>query len=315
MEWKFPPSLVSAHDLPTALSQFFGGPVFIDIESFNRIVVNRVDKLIASVRSDYQQIDIFDTPHFGRVLSLDGRLQVAEADERIYHEFLIHPACLVMPRLQSALLLGAGDGCAARELLKYRTVDRIDLIEIDALVVDLCREHFTHVNEGALEDPRVTVDIADAWDFLHNAPPTSYDLIVADLTEPYDPAGSGGDLSHKLFSEEFFGLLGRRLQPGGILSIQTGGLTFLRDVDQFHWPILRSLHAGFASVSSAYFYIHSFDQLWSASFASRSDYGLPTFDPTNALADRNPTPLIHYDAEAHRRIFERPRKAREHIKP
>jgi spermidine synthase len=93
---------------------------FVDVETANRVITLAVESIVVSRKSPFQQIDIFRTPHFGLMLTLDGIVQVAESDEHLYHELLIHPGCTLLPIVRSALVLGGGDGCAARELLKYQ---------------------------------------------------------------------------------------------------------------------------------------------------------------------------------------------------
>jgi spermidine synthase len=150
---------------------------------------------IISEESDYQQIDFYDTYDFGIIFTLDGILMLTQRDEFIYHEMLIHPAMAVNPDIRRILMIGGGDGCGVRELLRYPDIKHIDIAEIDGKVVDLCKKHLPGTAE-ALADPRVHVHICDGVEFVKKAE-TAYDLIIVDST---DPIGVGAGL----FSSDFY---------------------------------------------------------------------------------------------------------------
>jgi spermidine synthase len=293
------------------VTELFEHEVFLDIESAHRLVVNNVDSRVASVASPYQQIDIFRTPHFGLVLSLDGIIQVAESDEHIYHELLVHPACLLHGNVRSALVLGGGDGCASRELLKYRDVAPLDLVELDGAVVDLCGRHFREINGGALDDPRLEVIVQEAEAYLMDNPHKRYDVVVADLTEPYDTAGKAGKLSRHIFSRDFYDFLKRHLNPRGILVLQTGGITYIPEIDRHHRGIVEGIHSSFSVVGTAYEYIHSFDQIWSVTLASDYPYDIEGFLPDPVAVKKELSSLRYYDDISHKRAFQTPRHLRD----
>jgi len=110
--------ILTGNELMAALAENANEMLFLDVESLDRMVVHRVNRVLATTKSRFQLIDLFHAPHLGFTLALDGIIQVAQSDEHIYHELLVHPACLLLPRVRSAIILGGGDGCAARELLK-----------------------------------------------------------------------------------------------------------------------------------------------------------------------------------------------------
>lgn len=102
----------------------------------------KVDKMLHSETSKFQRIDIFDSPEFGRFLTLDGYMMLTEKDEFIYHEMITHVPMAVNPDAKSILVIGAGDGGVARELCKYDGIDEIDIVEIDERVVEACKNTF-----------------------------------------------------------------------------------------------------------------------------------------------------------------------------
>ncbi|MEW6531803.1 MAG: hypothetical protein AB1473_13285 [Thermodesulfobacteriota bacterium] len=310
---RVPRRIIATNEFAASLKDLFGEQVFLDIESSDRIVVHRVDAIVASMRSPYQQIDLFRTPHFGLVLALDGIIQAAQSDEYIYHELLIHPAALLLPRLDSALVLGGGDGCAARELLKYRELNTLELVDIDQTVVDLSRVHFKELNQGALDDPRVKLKIGEGETFLLNRAGSRYDLIVADLTEPYTTTGESTELSRRIYSPEFYHMMKTQLNQSGILVVQTGGITYIRGTDRHHLEIIDGVRQCFRWVATAYAYIHSYDQIWTITLASDYKHDLLGLDVEAMLNSKGIAGLRYYDRASHVRAFHGPRQIRESL--
>ena len=114
----------------------------------------KVDRQLFSEQSEFQRIDVFESEEFGRVLTLDGYLMLTEKDEFIYHEMIAHVPMCVHPQAKNVLVIGGGDGGTVRELCKYKTIEKIDLVEIDERVVDISKLYLPKV-ACALEDPRV----------------------------------------------------------------------------------------------------------------------------------------------------------------
>ncbi len=148
----------------------------------HRWVITFVDRWLYRGQSAFQQIDLGEAGPLGRCLFLDGWLQLAEADEHIYHEHLVLPALLAHPQPQRVLVLGGGDGLAVREVLRHRAVSRVTLVDIDAQVVTACREHLGDLQQGALDDPRVQVRIEDARHFLRQTD-ERFDVVLVDLVD------------------------------------------------------------------------------------------------------------------------------------
>ena len=139
-------------------------------------------------KSDFQTIDVFDSDEFGRFLTLDGMMMLTERDEFIYHEMITHPAMAVNPDIRRVLVIGAGDGGVVRELSKYPLIETIDVVEIDARVVEVCREYLPQTACG-FDDPRVNLHIQDGLKFVRHKE-SAYDLIIVDSTDPFGPGGS-----------------------------------------------------------------------------------------------------------------------------
>lgn len=168
----------------------------------------RVDRQLYSAQSDFQRIDVFDSPEFGKFLVLDGYMMLTEKDEFIYHEMITHVPMAVHPRVRNVLVIGGGDGGVVRELVRYPDIEHIDLVEIDEQVVEVCRKFFPQVSCG-FSDPRVTVHYEDGLRYIRFCR-SQYDLIIVDSTDPFGP-GEG------LFTREFYGNCYNALKEDGIM--------------------------------------------------------------------------------------------------
>ena len=168
----------------------------------------KVDRQLYGSQSEFQRIDIFDSPEFGRFLTLDGFMMLTEKDEFIYHEMIVHVPMAVNPGAKQVLVVGGGDGGAVRELTRYPGVERIDLVEIDREVVEACRKYLPQT-ACKLDDPRVHIYYEDGLRFVRDKR-NEYDLILVDSTDPFGP-GEG------LFTKEFYGNCFKALGDEGIL--------------------------------------------------------------------------------------------------
>ena len=182
----------------------------------------RVTRHLYAKKSNYQQIDIFETPEFGRVLVLDGNVMLTERDEFIYDEMIIHVPMAVHPGIRDVLVIGAGDGGVVRELTRYDRVRRIDLVEMDPQVVEACRE-FLPGNACCMDDRRVHIHFENALRFIRNRE-AAYDLIVVDSTDPFGP-------SEGLFTREFYGNCYNALRADGIMVNQQGSPFYAEDAE------------------------------------------------------------------------------------
>lgn len=168
----------------------------------------KVDRQLCTCRSEYQRIDVFESAEFGRILAIDGYIMLTERDEFIYHEMITHVPMAVHPNVRDVLVIGAGDGGTVRELARYRDIERIDMVEIDPLVVDVCRKYLPGTACG-LDDLRVKIHYEDGIKFI-SMKENEYDLIIVDSTDPVGP-GEG------LFTKEFYANCRKALREDGIM--------------------------------------------------------------------------------------------------
>ncbi|WP_294854960.1 polyamine aminopropyltransferase [uncultured Oscillibacter sp.] len=229
----------------------------------------RVNRHLYSHKSQYQQIDIYDTPEFGRVLALDGNVMLTERDEFIYDEMVTHVPMAVHPNIQDVLVIGAGDGGVVRELARYDTIRSIDLVEMDDQVVEACRLYLPE-NACRLDDERVHIYFDNALRFIRRRK-AQYDLIIVDSTDPFGP-------SEPYFTREFYGSCCNALREDGIMVNQQGSPFYRHDSEAMQrshkrivstFPISRVYQAHIPTYAAGY---------WLFGFASKKYHPVDDLD-------------------------------------
>ena len=168
----------------------------------------KVDKHLFTNETDLGRVDIFESPEFGKFLAVDGYIIFTEKDEFIYDEMLSHVPMAVNPKAKSVLVFGSGDGGVVEEFLKYDTIERTDLVEVNEGVIEACRLYFPETS-GCLDDPRVTTYTENALRFIRHID-REYDIIVVDSAGFYGPGES-------LLTREFYGSCFKALSDDGIM--------------------------------------------------------------------------------------------------
>ncbi|USG60468.1 polyamine aminopropyltransferase [Sneathiella marina] len=172
-----------------------------------------VEKILYREKTDLQDLMIFENSQFGRVMSLDGAVQTTEKDEFIYHEMFVHVPVFAHGNVRNALIIGGGDGGAARQLMKHDGIE-VTLVDIDRTVIELSQKFMPSISGGAFEDPRLDIVIADGCQYVKNTA-EKWDVIIVDSTDPHGP----GEV---LYTEEFYADCKACLSDGGIIVTQNG---------------------------------------------------------------------------------------------
>lgn len=262
----------------------------------------KVKKELFSEQSDFQHVSIFDTNEFGRVLSLDGCLMVTEKDEFIYHDMIVHVPMATNLDIKTVLVIGAGDGGTIRELTRYQSIERIDMVEIDKMVVDACKEYLPQT-AGRLSDPRVHIYYEDGLKFVRRKT-NEYDLILVDSTDPFGP-GEG------LFTREFYGNCYNALKEKGILVNQHESTfydSYLEAMKRAHqriketFPVAKVYQAHIPTYPSGY---------WLFGYASKH------YDPVADLKEDEWNAIglktKYYNTKLHRGCFALPNYVKEQL--
>lgn len=208
-----------------------------------------VDFIIYREQTPYQNI-VMTRDNDDIRLYIEGGLQFSSRDEYRYHEMLVHPVMSAARNHESVLVLGGGDGMVARELLKYETVERVVVVDLDPAITDLAREHplLRELNGDALYDPRVTVVNADAYTYIEDLSDL-FPVIINDLPDP------NTESLGKLYSREFYTLLRERLTPDGVFVTQATSPYF---VHESFWMIANTIEAAGFDILPLHTYIPSF---------------------------------------------------------
>jgi len=255
----------------------------------------KVERQLYSAQSDFQRIDVFESKDFGRFLTLDGYMMLTEKDEFIYHEMITHIPMAVHKQAKNILVIGAGDGGVLRELCRYDRVERIDMVEIDPLVVEVCREYLPGT-ACCFDDPRLCLYFEDGLKFIRTRE-DDYDLIIVDSTDPFGP-GEG------LFTKEFYGNCFKALKEDGVMVNQHESPFYEADaiaMQRAHkrivqsFPISRVYQAHIPTYPSGH---------WLFGFASKKLHPVRDFDPAawNALG----IPTSYYTTVLHVGCFALP---------
>jgi spermidine synthase len=269
--------------------------------------LHRIKKVIYSGRTELQSIEIVDTMSFGVCLVLDGKIQSSERDEFIYHEALVHPAMLSQACPETVFIAGGGEGATLREVLAHKTVKKVVMVDIDCKVIDICRRFLPKFHQGSFDDPRLKLCFADARGHLQETN-DRFDVAIMDLVEPLEEGPAC-----LLYTREFYQLVKERLNPNGIISVQSGasGWTNLQNFT----AIINTLKSVFTIVCPYQAYVPSFVDLWGFATASQS------INPTELLPEnvdhRITARLLNkprsYDGLTHQSLFNLPKHTRHQL--
>ncbi|CDL80450.1 polyamine aminopropyltransferase [Xenorhabdus cabanillasii] len=173
-----------------------------------------VENVLYHNKTEHQDLIIFENAEMGRIMALDGVVQTTERDEFIYHEMMAHVPLFAHGHAKKVLIIGGGDGGMLREVCRHNYLNNITMVEIDAGVVEFCRQYLPNHNAGAYDDPRFKLVIDDGVSFV-NTTSDKFDVIISDCTDPEGPGES-------LFTSEFYEGCARCLNDGGIFVAQNG---------------------------------------------------------------------------------------------
>ncbi len=261
---------------------------FVEEQSAGVSFLLKVRRWLERCRTVYQDLIIAETP-LGRLLALDGKVMLTEADEAFYHEMLVHPPLISHTAPRSVLVIGGGDGGTVREVLKHPTVSSVTWVEIDRQVLDACRRWLPKIGGRAWNDPRVRLTISAGEDWLLQIK-ERYDVILVDGSDPVGP-------SKALFEVAFFESCRAALADSGILALQCGSPFYFTEEVQSVWNKLNLL---FPFVRLYLGFVPTYPSgLWSYAMASFKDINLSEGKVRRRIRERNLDRLQYYSAEIH----------------
>ncbi|PWB68536.1 spermidine synthase [candidate division GN15 bacterium] len=258
----------------------------------------KIDRVVESLQSDFQRIDILETKDFGRLLVLYGSLMAADRDNNAYNEMITHVPLFTHPNPKRALIIGGGDCGALTEILKHPEVQECVMCEIDKMVVEVSKKYFPYLTTGA-DDPRAKLVFQDGKEYIVNGK-DKFDVIMLDLSDPVGPA-------EELFQEPFYRNVYNRLNDDGILVAQSESPFFNQ----------RSVKGIYANLKAVFPSVHMYtcfmpiypSAYWSFAFCSKKYHPIKDFD--RARWDRLKLKTRYYNADIHTAAFALPEFVKE----
>lgn len=265
-------------------------------------------KIYASAKTPYQSVMVVELVSLGKTLIIDGKVQSSLFDEFVYHESLVHPALITHGSPKSVLVLGGGEGATLREVLRYKSLEKAVMVDLDEKVIEFSKEYLKEWHMGAFEDRRSKIVIDDGRAFLEKALRNgeTYDAIVIDLVDPL-----AGGPAVKLYTREFYTLVSQILKEGGVMVTQATSPVLYQRMFAVIYSTIKSV---FKIARPYATYVRSYNGLWGFVFGSN------TKDPlqlSEEEVDRRiksllyePEGLKHYDGLTHVGMFKLPKYIR-----
>lgn len=271
-------------------TQWPAGDWFLDRGSPADLIAYERQEVLVRGRTAFQEYEIFTSSIFGQVLVLDDRVQSASRDEFIYHEALVQPVMVAHPEPRRVMIMGGGEGATLREVLRHQCVTEAVMVDIDAELVEVCKQWLPSFHQGAFDDPRTRLVVADARGWLEKQPDGAFDVIIVDLPEPLE---AGPAL--KLFTREMYELIRRKLTPQGLMSVQSGSAGV---AGQLMPDIYHTLKAVFPRVMPYVAFVSSFMDLYGFHVAGGETFTWPAEEEVAArLKARGVTGLKWFSPE------------------
>ncbi|HAC64437.1 MAG TPA: spermidine synthase [Cyanothece sp. UBA12306] len=225
---------------------------------------HKFNKIIMSQTTAYQKMRIIETQCYGKCLILDDNIQSSTKDEFIYHESLVQPAMIHHGSPRKVLILGGAEGATLREVLRWKTVEQLVMVDIDGEVVEACRQYLPEMHQGAFDDPRVEVIIDDALNFVETTS-LKWDVIISDISDPLVDSPS-----YHLFTQEYFQTILNILSNEGAFVMQAGSVS----------PVSMGIYVGLINTLSTVFphtlpysnFISSFGEPWGFALTSNKPF-------------------------------------------
>ncbi len=258
-------------------------------------------KKLFSKRSDFQKIEIYDTPSFGKILVHDDIVMSTTKDEAVYHEMISHVVLFSHPKPERVLIIGGGDGGTAREVLKHSVVKVCKMVEIDSMVVDSCKKYIEYSQQG-LNHPHLDLVIDDGIQFVKQTDEI-FDVIIVDSTDPVGP-------SEDLFGSDFYRDIKRILAHDGIVTAQ--GMSYAIS-PRIQKDLLKVLREFFPLVGMYNYTNSTYVGIWSFAFASKQYNLQDNFQKARFDSESWVNDLKYYNKDIHHACFALPQKQNQEI--
>jgi spermidine synthase len=272
---------------------------FTDKDENSAYSLRHTGEILFDQTSPYQKVRIYDTYGYGKMLAIDNMVMCTERDEAHYHEMIAHPAMNIHPEPKNILVIGGGDGGTIREVLKHPSVEKVTMVEIDELVIEASKKHLPSLS-GEFDNPKLDLRIEDGIEFVKNAAPETYDIILVDGSDPVGPAEG-------LFSDAFYQDCKKALKSNGILVAQGESPMFNNDA----FVDLHRCLADTFGTNNTFVYLYFATSyptgMWSFQWASKGNLH-PVKDVNESKIEdfTNKNDLTYYNLDIHKGAFALP---------
>ena len=265
---------------------------FTEYHNNNVALSVRVKDILYMDKSEFQEIEIIDTYDFGKVLVLDNTFQTTERDEFIYHELIAHIPLFTHPNPKNVLVIGGGDGGTVREVVKHKSVETVDFVELDKKVIEACKKYMPKLS-CEIDNEKVNLIITDGIRYVAETD-KKYDVIIVDCPDPVGPAKG-------LFEKEFYKNVFKCLNDDGIMVQQSESPLYNLDLIQDICRYLKD--AGFKIIMPYTYPMPTYPSgVWSFTLASKKYHPLET-DENRIKSALKDIETVYYDEEVHKGIF------------
>jgi len=269
---------------------------FTDKDENQALSLRHTGNILFNETSPYQQVRVLESYSNGKFLAINNMVMATERDEFHYHEMITHPALQAHGKVKSALVIGGGDGGTVRELFRYPEIEKVVMVEIDEAVVRAAKLHLPSMS-SELENPKLDLKIADGIQFVKDAKPGTFDLIIVDGSDPVGPAEG-------LFTSEFFKNCHRLLKSDGVLVAQGESPLFHEKAFKELNFCLKSIFTG---VHTMLFYAPTYPTgMWSLQMATKAALDPLAVDSKNVRAFAREQKLKYYNEGIHLAAFQLP---------
>ncbi|MDP2919862.1 MAG: polyamine aminopropyltransferase [Dehalococcoidia bacterium] len=277
---------------------------FFDKINDNLMQLHAISNVLYTGKTRFQSIEILQSPTFGKVLVLDGKIQSAEIDEFVYHEALVHPPMIAHPEPERVFIAGGGEGATLREVLRHPSVKKAIMVDIDADVIEVCREYLPDYHAGAFDDKRSRIYNTDARKWLAESK-ERFDVVIIDLTEPVEEGPA-----YLLYTKEFYTIVRSKLTANGLISVQSGSTSYVELTNIK--AVARTLRSVFPIVRIYQADIPAFGGPWGFCIASMQTdpVEMSAREIDKRIKARGLNCLKYYDGITHTGMFTFPRHMR-----
>jgi len=284
----------------------------LEVLTPEEFILRKVRRVLVWEKTEYQDVAVVELEGFGKTLVINGKTQSTRADERVYHEVLVHPAMVLHGSPTRVLIIGGGEGATLREVLRYKSVREAIMVDIDERVVEFSRKYLDEWHEGSFDDPRARAVFMDGREYVERAVERGeeYDVVVLDLVDPVSCSPA-----LKLYTLEFYTLVSKLLGSSGVMVTQAASPIFYPRV---FYSLAATISRVFRATRPYWAYIRSFGGMWGFVVASQTkDAALLTPSEVDSrlkrLLDREKGSLAFYDGIAHQGLFGMYKNIREEL--